>query len=290
MKEELVTVSPPYNFDLVLDRLSLDPLNSIDIKNRTVKVPYYNEENEVLTVTAAGTTAEPSFMIKMDNEDEDGSRLAYLKRIFQWEGTLHDIHQHFLGTDLEEIFHEHTGTPIVLEFNPYATLMKSIIHQQLNLSFAHTLTERFVHKYGELKDGVWFYPHPEETAQLQVERLRELQFSQRKAEYVIGVSKEIAEGRLNLEELEKQSDEVILKELVKLRGIAPWTAENYLMFALGRPNLFPKTDIGIQNALKKLYGMDRKPTLSEMDKMSTAWNPYLSYATLYLWRSIENRK
>lgn len=290
MREKLLTVSPPYNFDLVLDRLALDPLNSVDIENRTVKVPFYGEENEVLTVTATGSTDEPSFLIEMDSEDEDGSRLAFLKRIFQWEGTLHDIHQHFLETDLREIFLEHSGTPVVLEFSPYATLMKSIIHQQLNLSFAHTLTERFVHKYGQLKDGVWFYPRPSETALIEASELRDLQFSQRKAEYVIGVSKEIAEGRLDLKGLQEKSDEVILKELVKQRGIGPWTAENYLMFALGRPNLFPKTDIGIQNALKKLYGMDRKPTLAEIEEMSAAWNPYLSYASLYLWRSIENRK
>ncbi|MGF2615070.1 DNA-3-methyladenine glycosylase 2 family protein [Rossellomorea vietnamensis] len=290
MREEVIRVSPPYNFDLVLDRLSLDPLNNVDIENRTVKVPFYNDDNEVLTVTATGTTDNPSFLVEMDQEDEDGSRLAYLKRIFQWEGTLHDIHQHFLETDLKDIFLEHSGTPVVLEFSPYATLMKSIIHQQLNLSFAHTLTERFVHKYGELKDGVWFYPHPAKTALIEVAELRDLQFSQRKAEYVIGVSKEIAEGRLNLEELQEQSDEEILKQLVKLRGIGPWTAENYLMFALDRPNLFPKTDIGIQNALKKLYRMDRKPTLAEIEEMSAAWKPYLSYASLYLWRSIENRK
>jgi DNA-3-methyladenine glycosylase II len=290
MKERIISVLPPYNFDMVLDRLSLDPLNAVDVDNRTMKVPFYGEEDEVLTVTATGTIEAPSFLVKMENEDESSTRLDYLKNVFQWGGGLQDIHQHFLDTDLKDIFTEHSGTPVVLEFNPYATLMKSIIHQQLNLSFAHTLTQRFVHKYGRQQDGVWFYPRPEEIAYLDIRELRDMQFSQRKAEYVIGVSKEIAEGRLNLEELERNTDEEIMKELVKLRGIGPWTAENYLMFALGRLNLFPKTDIGIQNALKKLYGMERKPTLAEIDEMSKAWNPYLSYASLYLWRSIENRK
>ncbi|WP_421383927.1 DNA-3-methyladenine glycosylase family protein [Bacillus salacetis] len=290
MREAAITVLPPYNFDLVLDRLSLDPLNAVDMDSRTVKVPFYGEEDEVLTVTATGTTESPSFLVKMETEDKENIRIDYLKRVFQWEGTLQGIHQHFLETDLKDIFEEHSGTPIVLEFSPYATLMKSIIHQQLNLAFAHTLTQRFVHKYGRNKDGVWFYPRPSEIAKVDISELREMQFSQRKAEYVIGVSKEIAEGRLKLEELEGKSDEEIIKELVKLRGIGPWTAENYLMFALGRLNLFPKTDIGIQNALKQLYGMDRKPSLDEIDEMSAAWDPYLSYASLYLWRSIENRK
>jgi DNA-3-methyladenine glycosylase II len=59
------------------------------------------------------------------------------------------------------------------------------------------------------------------------------------------------------------------------------------MFGLGRPNLFPTADIGIQNALKKYFSMDRKPTLEEMETMKQGWDPYLSYASLYLWRSIE---
>lgn len=83
------------------------------------------------------------------------------------------------------------------------------------------------------------------------------------------------------------SDEKVYAELIKIRGIGPWTIENFLMFALGRPNLFPKRDIGLQNAIKKLYKLDRKPTIKEMERYSRAWKPYLSYASLYLWRSIE---
>ena len=122
---------------------------------------------------------------------------------------------------------------------------------------------------------------------LTVDELRELQFSQRKAEYVIGVGEKVASGELNLEEIAHESDEVIIKELTKIRGIGPWTAQSFLLFGLGRPNLFPMADIGIQNAIKKLFGMEQKPTREEMERLSAAWDPYLSYASLYLWRSIE---
>ncbi len=197
------------------------------------------------------------------------------------------VQQHFLQTNLAPIFKEHEGTPIVLEFNMYGCIMKCIIHQQLNLKFAHTLTERFVQQFGFQRDGVWFYPLPETIAELDYEALTSLQFSRRKAEYVIDTSRLIAEGKLNVENIEHQTDEEILKELIKVRGIGPWTVQNVLLFALGRPNLFPIADIGIQNALKKLFNLPAKPSKEEMEKWSKEWEPYLSYASLYLWRSIE---
>jgi DNA-3-methyladenine glycosylase II len=125
------------------------------------------------------------------------------------------------------------------------------------------------------------------VANLSVEQLRELQFSGRKAEYVIGIGKAITEGKLQIEKLNDLSDQEIYDQLIKLRGVGPWTVQNFLMFGLGRPNLFPMADIGLQNALKKLFELDRKPTIEEMENFKKGWDPYLSYASLYLWRSIE---
>jgi len=82
-------------------------------------------------------------------------------------------------------------------------------------------------------------------------------------------------------------DDEVIKEMVKHRGVGPWTAQNFLMFGLGRPNLFPVADIGLQNALQRLWNLDRKPTVDEMLVHFPSWSPYLSYAALYLWRSIE---
>lgn len=146
---------------------------------------------------------------------------------------------------------------------------------------------RFVENFGEYQNGVWRYPRPERIAALQVEDLRQLQFSGRKAEYVIGLSRAIVDGNLNLNAFEKMDDEEVIREMIVHRGIGPWTAQNFLMFGLGRPNLFPLADIGLQNALKNIWAMDRKPTKEEMMEHFPDWEPYLSYAALYLWRSIE---
>ncbi|MDX8342691.1 DNA-3-methyladenine glycosylase [Rossellomorea sp. YZS02] len=284
-----VTIEGPYDFDRVLERLALDPLNAVDQDARSVKVPYYcpSGNGEVIHVQATGSTDEPEFSLTFENEENLDEKQNRISDIFQWQTGLHEMHEHFLQTDLKPIFEEHIGTPIILEFDPFATIIKSIIHQQLNLKFAFTLTHRFVTTYGWEKNGVWFYPSPEKVSALTVEELRELQFSQRKAEYVIGVGQKVSSGELDLAKLSTQTDEEVIKELTKIRGIGPWTAQSFLLFGLGRPNLFPKADIGIQNAIKKLFQMEQKPTMDELDEFSTAWHPYLSYASLYLWRSIE---
>ncbi|WP_339149186.1 MULTISPECIES: DNA-3-methyladenine glycosylase [unclassified Sutcliffiella] len=282
-----INVVGPYDFDRVLQRLSIDPLMVINQKGRTVKVPMYqNEMPIVIKIQATGTKQKPSFQLT-STANLTEKEVHLIKNIFQWDKPLQAISDHFAKTELAPIFKEHEGTPLVLDFDLYHCLMKCIIHQQVNMKFAHTLTQRFVHNFGYEKEGVWFYPKPEEVAKLDYEQITELKMSRRKAEYIIDTSRLIAEGELPLYELHQKSDEEILKELVKVRGIGPWTVQNLLLFGLGRPNLFPIADIGIQNALKKLKGLDQKPTVLQMQEWSKDWEPYSSYASLYLWRSIE---
>lgn len=280
--KHMIQLEFTYDFDRVLDRLSMDPIISLDKEKRVVHIPF--NYPVYFTLQATGTTENPTFEIESIESEE---QLQWVKEIFHFDRSLEPIQTHFLSTNLSAVFEEHVGTPIVREFSLYATLMKSIIHQQLNLSFAHTLTTRFVHTFGHEVNGVWFYPNPEDIAQLQVEQLRELQFSNRKAEYVIGVSQAIANGELNLEELASNDEETIMQTLIKYRGIGPWTAQSFLLFGLGRPDLFPLADIGLQNALKKLWGSSEKPKAEEISSHFPEWSPYLSYASLYLWRSIE---
>jgi DNA-3-methyladenine glycosylase II len=167
--------------------------------------------------------------------------------------------------------------------------MRPIIHQQINMKLAISLTEQFVKTYGFEIDGVPFYPFPETVAKLSVEELRRLRISQRKAEYLINISAKMASGDLNLDALQRLPDEEAASELVKIRGVGPWTAQSFLLFGLGRKNLFPKADIGLQNALKRQFRLERKPSAEEMELYIKEWEPYLSYAALYLWRSIEKK-
>lgn len=286
--QETIQIKGPYHFERVLERLSLDPLQVVDHEKKTLRLPLWIEAKPVvIDIKSIGTIEDPIFQLSSNNEEVKSKSIEKATEILQWNTPLLKIHQHFSKTDLNGIFEQHYGTPLILDFDPYNCLMKCIIHQQLNLAFAHKLTERFVHTFGFETEGVWFYPIPEKIASLPVEELRALQFSGRKAEYVIGVSQAIVNGNLDLHALKEQTEEEIFKQLIKLKGIGPWTIQNLLMFGYGKPNHFPTADIGIQNAIKKLYQLDRKPTLEEMVQYKKSWEPYLSYASLYLWRSIE---
>jgi len=271
-----------YDFDRAIVRLAGDPVNSVDLQSRIVRIPM--EEGNNITLQSTGTKQLPAFIVKNAIDDV---QIETVKSIFHFDKPLDAIGLHFAGTDLGAVFLEYEGTPLVKSFSLYGTLMKSIIHQQLNLSFSHTLTQCFVESFGEMVDGVWRYPSPERIASLDVSVLRELQFSTRKAEYVIGLSQSIAEGTLNLEQFREMDDDEVTSKLVAYRGVGPWTAQGFLMSGLGRPNLFPLADIGLQNALKQVWKMDRKPTQDEMLACFPKWSPYLSYAALYLWHSIE---
>lgn len=278
------TISLPfvYDFDGALERLAGDPVNSVDLVGRSIRVPM--EEGNIVMLQATGTKESPSFII---NGTLNKAQMNEVKAIFHFDQSLDKIAVHFKETDLAPIFIEHEGMPLVRSFSLYGTLMRSIIHQQLNMSFANTLSMRFVEAFGSETDGVWRYPSPERIAALEVETLREMQFSTRKAEYMIGLSQAIADGSLDLEKYRRMDDEEVTAKLTAYRGIGPWTAQSFLMSGLGRPNLFPVADIGLQNALKILWGLDKKPSKDEIISRFPEWSPYLSYASLYLWRSIE---
>ncbi|UOQ92535.1 DNA-3-methyladenine glycosylase [Halobacillus shinanisalinarum] len=277
-----------YDFDYTLARWSMDPLTSLNIKERWVDVPVkLAGQPHVVRVIGRGTIENPVFEIRNDSEKNKEGIMKHIYSLFQWDRDLEQIHKHFLNTNLKGLFDEHPGTPIVKDFHLYDCLMKVIIHQQLNMKFAYTLTKRFVEQFGFQKDGVWFYPQPEIVADLDYKQLRELQFSQRKAEYVIDTSRLITNGTLDLEDLAERSNEEVMKKLIKIRGVGPWTTENWLMFGVGREDLFPRADIGIQNALKRYFDLDKKPDYEQMNEKSIGWEPFRSYASLTLWRSIE---
>lgn len=279
---ELITLSFVYDFDRALKRLARDPVNSVDLLNRSIRIPM--KEGNIVILQATGTKESPSFLMKGGLNDAQKNEV---KTIFHFDQSLDEIGLHFQETDLAPIFAAYEGTPLVRSFSLYGTLMKSIIHQQLNMSFANTLTMRFVEAFGSKIESGWQYPSPENIAELDVSTLREMQFSTRKAEYMIGLSRAVADGSLDLEKFRAMEDDKVTEELTAYRGVGPWTAHGFLMFGLGRPNLFPIADIGLQNALKILWGMDKKPTKEEIIARFPAWSPYLSYAALYLWTSIE---
>ncbi|SEG56427.1 DNA-3-methyladenine glycosylase II [Bacillus sp. ok061] len=287
MWSENVTLEYPYHFEEVLKRLSFDPLNVIQLDEKVIYIPLcIDEEQVIVRLQGIGTVQNPQFWISSQTGNPE-KVMKRMRTIFHWNEPFQDIQNHFLNTSLRPLFETYAYTPIILEFDYFACLLRCIIHQQINLKFATVLTEQFVKRYGTEKNGVFFFPTPEIVANISIEELREQKFSQRKAEYIVGLGRSIVSGTLNLASIETGTEEEVGAQLLPIRGIGAWTVQNFLMFGLGRKNMFPKADIGIQRAVQGIFQLDDKPDDAFLEKVKQECEPYCSYAALYLWKSIE---
>ncbi|WP_047980212.1 DNA-3-methyladenine glycosylase family protein [Ornithinibacillus contaminans] len=190
---------------------------------------------------------------------------------------------------LKEVVPKYAGLRMIGIPDLFEALVWAILGQQINLPFAYTLKKRFVVQYGESisynGEAHWLFPSFEKVASLTVEKLRELQFSARKAEYIIGIAGHMKNGELTKEALWKQGDYRQVKQaLIHYRGIGAWSADYVMMKCLHFPNAYPIADVGLHNALKPLQGNERRPTLEELEALSEKWEGWQAYATFYLWR------
>lgn len=161
-------------------------------------------------------------------------------------------------------------------------LIKSIISQQLSVKAAETIFARFV---GLFRNGE--FPTAKEIVTMDDENMRIAGLSYSKIKYIKSVANAFISDLVDIEKIRKQSDEEVITELTQIKGIGRWTAEMILIFTLNRPDIFSIGDLGLRNAITKLYGItDQK----EMLALSETWSPHRSTACWYLWRSLENTK
>ena len=211
-----------------------------------------------------------------------------------------------LGTDLSEFYklaeadsilklliHKYKGLRIIKINDMFETMCWAIIGQQINLKFAYTLKKRVVETYGEKmvydNEEYFLFPTPQVISKLEVEDLKPLQFTTRKADYIIGIAKLFNEGILKKEELALEKNYEKLKDrLVSVRGVGNWTADYVIMKCFDINDAFPIADVGIHNALKGILGIDKKPTIEEIEKLSVNWSGWEAYATFYLWRCLND--
>lgn len=166
----------------------------------------------------------------------------------------------------------------------FGTLSHAIVGQQLSLKAAATIYGRFCQLLGA-DDG---QPHPTQLHGLTVEHLRAVGLSQAKALAVLDLAdKMLSEQVLPLPVLEKLDDEAVIQNLIQVRGIGRWTAEMFLMFQMGRADVFPVDDLGIRKGFMWVYGLNAMPDKKQMVNHAQRWQPYRSVASWYLWRAVE---
>ncbi len=166
--------------------------------------------------------------------------------------------------------------------DPYEALARAIVGQQLSTKAAASIWSKLLDQFGGKT------PTPEQLLRKRKETLRKAGLSNAKVEFLRDLAGRVKDGRVDLKGLRELSDEDIVAELVEVKGIGSWTAEMFLIFHLGRPDVVSVGDLGIRRAVQIAYGLDELPGPEEMERISDEWRPHRTLACLYLWRSLDN--
>lgn len=171
------------------------------------------------------------------------------------------------------------GASIETRGEPFVTLARSVVGQQISVKAAQSVWDRF----SALMNTV----NPRAVSKLTVEDMRAAGLSGRKVEYIKDLADYFQTGKVSVKQWDAMEDEAIIAELIAIRGIGRWTAEMFLMFYLRRPDVLPLDDVGLLNGISKLYFSDEPVSRSEVRDLARAWEPYRSVATWYIWRSLD---
>lgn len=165
--------------------------------------------------------------------------------------------------------------------DPFEALCVSIASQQLSVKAATTIFGRFCDLFPHRK------PTPARVMTLTDDQIRSVGFSRAKVSFIKDLAAHVLDGRLDLKGLRKHPDDEVMRQLVAVKGIGRLTAEVFLMFRLGRPDILPADDLGLMNAVQRAYGLRTRPDPNKLRKMGEIWKPHRSVAAWYLWQSLE---
>ena len=171
------------------------------------------------------------------------------------------------------------GASIETRGEPFVTLARSVVGQQISVKAAQSVWDRF--------SALMKTVNPRAVSKLTVEDMRAAGLSGRKVEYIKDLADYFQTGKVSVKQWDAMEDEAIIAELIAIRGIGRWTAEMFLMFYLRRPDVLPLDDVGLLNGISKLYFSDEPVSRSEVRDLARAWEPYRSVATWYIWRSLD---
>lgn len=163
----------------------------------------------------------------------------------------------------------------------FLDLCEAIISQQLAEKVGTTICKRFRALFG--KQTIT----PTLVLQTPHKTLRSIGTSNAKVLFIKDLAQHVVDNKLQLENIESLSHEEIIQVLTQVKGIGPWTAEMFLIFSLGKEDVFSCGDLGLQRAIQKAYKRKKELTKKQLEKLSKKWSPYRSYACRVLWKSLE---
>lgn len=166
----------------------------------------------------------------------------------------------------------------------FQSLAESIIYQQLSGKAADTILRRFVALFPGKR-----FPTPHDVLHMQVEKMRNAGISAQKAAYLRDLALRCTDGTIDPKQFAKMSDAEIIAHVSAVKGIGLWTAQMFLMFTLGRPDVLPTGDLGIQKAFKKVFKLRTMPSPAHMERLAACWAGHRTVACFYLWRMLDSK-
>jgi DNA-3-methyladenine glycosylase II len=164
----------------------------------------------------------------------------------------------------------------------YGALVRTIVGQQLSTKAARTIYTRLVALSGVSP------PTPEEILSADEDALRTAGLSRQKIGYLRDLAQHVRSGELDLGALHYLSDEEVAAQIIAVKGLGRWSADMFLMFHLGRPDVLPVGDLGIRRAVEKAYGLPGLPDAYDLRSLAGPWRPHRTLACLYLWRTLDD--
>jgi DNA-3-methyladenine glycosylase II len=164
----------------------------------------------------------------------------------------------------------------------YGALVRSIVGQQLSTKAAATIYGRMLELFGG------HTPTPKQLLKVHPDKIHAAGLSNAKIAYLRDLAVHVEEGTLELERLPDLPDEEVAAQLTSIKGLGQWTADMFLMFHLGRPDVLPVGDQGIRRAVQVEYRLRKLPDAKRLEKIARPWRPYRTLACLYLWSSLDN--
>ena len=180
---------------------------------------------------------------------------------------------------LAAIIRRHPRVHLEPRGEPFHTLARAIVGQQISVKAAQSVWNRFAGLVPDVS--------PESVLSVPRKALRACGLSDRKVEYIADLAQHFSDRAVQVDRWPAMSDEEVVADLVQVRGIGRWTAEMFLIFNLLRPDVLPLGDLGLQKGIRLAYHRGRKISLNTMRSRGAAWQPWRSVATWYLWRSLD---
>jgi len=198
---------------------------------------------------------------------------------------IEDALRHLKGSDrrFSKLIKKYGEPDFAPQDNYFKSLVRSIIYQQLSGKSAFAIYSRFLKLF-----PVNHFPRPSELLEISKQTYRGIGLSKQKSIYIKEIAKAFESKTVQPDKLKEMTNDQIRSELIKIKGIGPWTIDMFLMFTLNRPDILPTGDLGIQKGYMVFYDIDFLPDKDYMIKSAEKWRPFRTFACWYLWKLVDD--